>query len=68
MMDVHNDYDDESHHSGELNYYDESEGVIHKKRIRRMLEDRLDRKRLKEALEDFDGELDDTFDWEHIDR
>ncbi|WP_133128185.1 PA3496 family putative envelope integrity protein [Legionella nagasakiensis] len=46
----------------EFNPVDESE---HKKRIRKMIEDRLERKRLREEFED---ELDGEFDWDELER
>ncbi len=53
-----NDYSETSHQ------YDQSE-LAHKKHVRQMLEDRLERRRLKEELEFFDGELDAEFDWDN---
>lgn len=38
--------------------------LSHKKRIRKMLEDRLERKRLKEEFDELDGE----FNWDELDR
>ena len=51
-----------SHHEKE-----DSKVVAHKREVRRMLEDKLDRIRLKEELEDFDGELDGEFNWDEFD-
>lgn len=42
--------------------------LAHKKHVRQMLEERLERKRLKEELEYFDGELDADFDWNYLDK
>ena len=42
--------------------------LSHKKNIRKKLENRLERKRLKEELEYFDGELDGDFDWDYLDK
>lgn len=59
--------DDDNYYSSD--FYDESEHedgeeLVHRKRVRRMLEEQLERKRLKEELEDYEGELDDEeFDW-----
>lgn len=36
----------------------------HRKRVRQMLEERLERKRLKEELDDFDSLCEDEFDWD----
>lgn len=35
----------------------------HQKEIRRRLDERMERRRLKKELEDYEGELDDDFDW-----
>lgn len=39
--------------------------LLHQKKIRQRIEDRLELKRLKQELEYFDGELDGDFDWQH---
>ncbi len=46
---------------------EDSAVVQHHREVRRMLEDKLDRKRLKNELEDFDGELEGDFDWDEFD-
>lgn len=43
---------------------DDSEALEHKREVKRMLEERLEQKRLKNELEDFDGELEGDFDWD----
>ena len=51
-------------------YFDErndDEILEHKREVRRMLEERLERKRLKEELEYFDGELEGELDWDKFD-
>lgn len=63
-MSLHKDYDDNKSFS-DFNYDEETEDLDHKKQVRRMLEDRLERKRLKEELED---ELNAEFDWDDLDR
>ena len=45
---------------------DDGETLEHKREVKRMLEARLERKRLKDELEDFDGELEDDFDWDKL--
>ncbi len=64
------DYDDQS--LSDMNYEEDAheveeqhDGAEQKKRVRRMLEDRLERKRLREELED---ELDGEFDWDDYDK
>lgn len=39
----------------------------HRREVKRMLEDKLERKRLRDELEDFDGELEGDFDWDDFD-
>ena len=46
---------------------EDSATLQHRREVRRMLEDRLDRKRLRDEIEDFDGELEDEFDWDTFD-
>lgn len=58
-----NDYRDDYN----LNDYDQEEDAEtrhHRKRVRQMLEERLERKRLKEELDDLDGIFEDEFDWQ----
>jgi hypothetical protein len=47
---------------------DDIEISAHKKDIRRRLDAQLDRRRLKQELEDYEGELDDDFDWDELDK
>lgn len=55
----------ESHQPfSDINYDDDKEALSHKKRVRRMLEERLERKRLKEEFDEMDGE----FDWDEFER
>lgn len=63
-MGLHKDQDDNPSFS-DLNFEDEPEDLNRKKHVRRMLEDRLERKRLKQELDD---ELDGEFDWDELDR
>lgn len=65
--------DIDDHNYGSDTHYEEQEhedidDLVHRKRVRRMLEEKLERKRLKEELEDYEGELDDEFNWDNIDR
>lgn len=67
-MGLHEDYDDR-HDCSDLNLdekegYDQVDTPEHKRRMRRMIEDRLERKRLKEELQD---ELEAEFDWDDYD-
>ena len=63
----------EPSNSNDQNFYDftdheYAQASPDQKRVRQMLEDRLDSKRLKEELDDWDGELEDKFDWDEIKR
>jgi hypothetical protein len=64
-MGLYKDQDDNSYNF-DYNYSDEDdvEELANKKRVRRLLEARLERKRLKEELEDYEGELDGEFNWD----
>lgn len=46
---------------------EDSEALIHKRAVRKKLEEKLERKHLKHELEDFDGELENEFDWDNFD-
>ncbi len=48
--------------------HDDVDEITNKKRLRQLLEKKLERKRLKEELEYFDGELDGDFDWDYLDK
>lgn len=62
-MSLRKDHDeDDSHAFSEYSYEEEEDtaSLSHRRQVRKMLEDRLERKRLKEELD----ELDSDFDWE----
>lgn len=63
-MSVHKEYDD-SQLVSDFNYEEEGDALSHKKRVRRMIEDKLELRRLKEELDD---ELEGEFDWKDFDR
>lgn len=65
-MTVHNELEDRQH-SFDFQSDENPEELLRKKHIRQMIESRLERKKLKEELEDYEGELDDEFDWDKID-
>jgi len=48
-------------------HLDEEGDLDHKKQVRRLLEDRLERQRLKKEL-DLDAEFGSDFDWSDLDR
>jgi|GEM_PF-3633225 len=45
---------------------DDESDISHKKEVKKLLEKRLEQKRLRDELEDFDGELEDDFDWDEF--
>ncbi len=64
-------YDHHGHHYDAAEYdldhdHQDPKRVEHQIRVRRELEKCLERRRLKEELEDYDGEL-DRFDWSAFD-
>lgn len=65
-MALHEDYDD--HSFSDYNYDDDVDDVAQKKRVRRLLEDRLERKRLKDEFKDDFDELSGEFDWDELDK
>lgn len=66
-MSLHKNHDDVRSYN-DMSHDDDKEELSHKKHVRQMLENRLERKRLKEELEFFDGELDGEFDWDYVDK
>lgn len=62
-MSLNKDYD-ETQYFNDFTPEGTVEELSHKKRVRKMLEDRLERKRLKEEFDELDGE----FDWDELDR
>ena len=63
-MGLHKDFDD-SQSFPDVNYQEDREDLPHRKQVRRMLEDKLERRRLKEELDD---ELEGEFNWDDFDR
>lgn len=55
---------EENQHFPEYDNEEASEDLPHKRRVRRMLEERLERKRMRNEIDELDGE----FDWDEIDR
>lgn len=65
-MGLHKEPDDQSF--SDFNFDDEFEDISRKKQVKKMLEDKLERKRLKEEfMDDFD-ELNGEFDWDELDK
>lgn len=66
-MDLHEEYDDPTF--SEQNYDNETEtDSVHRKNVRRLLEERLERKRLKDEFKDDFDELSAEFDWDLLDK
>ncbi len=65
-MSLHEEYD--YHSLSDYNYDEEIEDLPKKKRIKRMLEDRLERKRLKDEFKDDFDELSGEFDWDELEK
>ena len=63
-MALHEDYDDQSF--SDYKYDDDMDA--HRKNVRRLLEDRLERKRLKDEFKDDFDELSGDFDWDLLDK
>ena len=63
-MSLHKDYDNNPSFF-DLKHDEDIDDVDHKRHVRKMLEDRLERKRLKAELDD---ELEGEFDWDDLDR
>lgn len=64
-MSLHEDYDDQSF--SDYKYENETD-IEHRKNVRRMLEDRLERKRLKDEFKDDFDELSGEFDWDLFEK
>lgn len=58
--------DDDTHHYSDFDIKEDPETLNHRKQVRRMLEDRLERKRLRADIQDDFKE--DEFDWDDWDR
>ncbi|MDI9818270.1 MULTISPECIES: hypothetical protein [unclassified Legionella] len=55
---------EENNSFSEYSYEEDTENLDHKKRVRKLLEERLERKRLREELKEEFDDLDDRFDWD----
>ena len=65
-MGLHEDYDDQP--SSDYNYHEDIESSARRKKVRRLLEERLEQKRLKEEFKDDFDELNSDFDWDGLDK
>ncbi|KTD65474.1 hypothetical protein [Legionella spiritensis] len=62
-MGLHKEHD-ESYSFSDFSLEEDAEDLNRKKYLRRKLEERLERKRLKQEFDELDGE----FDWDELDR
>lgn len=65
-MALHEEYDE--HSFSDYSYDDDVDDMTHKKRVKRMLEDRLEKKRLRDEFKDDFDELSGDFDWDELDK
>lgn len=65
-MGLHKDYDER--YFSDIPYDEDAEELSHRKKIKRLLENRLEKKRLKEEFKDDFDELNGEFDWDELDR
>lgn len=65
-MGLHEDYDDQFF--SDFNYDEDIKDIDQRKKIKKLLDERLERKRLKEEFKDDFDELNGDFDWEEQDR
>ncbi len=65
-MALHEEFDDQSF--SDYNFDDDIDDMTQKKRVKRMLEDRLERKRLRDEFKDDFDELSGDFDWDELDK
>jgi len=66
VMKIHKDHPIDNPSTYSVDTQESEEVLSHRRRTRKMLEDRLERKRLRQELDDFDSDLDDMedeFDW-----
>jgi hypothetical protein len=62
-MSLRKQHDDNTHFT-DFDYEESPETLSHKRQVRKALEDRLERKRIKEEFDELDGE----FDWDEWDK
>ena len=67
-MSLHEDSDDYAFSDYNYDDIDDTEELDQKKRITRLLEERLERKRLKDEFKDDFDELSGEFDWDELDK
>lgn len=65
-MSLHEDYD--KHYFSDYKFDEDIDDLPKRKRIKRMLEDKLEHKRLKDEFKDDFDELGGEFDWDELDK
>lgn len=63
-MSLHREQDDDSYSFTDFSIDEDADELNRKKNLRKKIEERLERKRLKEEFDELDGE----FDWDELDR
>lgn len=66
IMGLHKDYEDKTF--SDCSYDDDVSNLDHKKKIKRLLDEKLERKRLKDEFKDDFDELNGEFDWDDLDK
>ncbi|MEI6094840.1 MAG: hypothetical protein WCR08_05145 [Gammaproteobacteria bacterium] len=68
-MKHHSDYDDHraSSEQGDDLEFDPADSH-HRMEIKRKLDEKMEKRRLKHELEDYEGELDEGFNWDDFDK
>lgn len=67
-MSLHEDLDDYSFSDSKYDDLDDIDELDQKKRVKRLLDERLERKRLKDEFKDDFDELNGEFDWDELDK
>lgn len=65
-MGLHKEYEEPTF--SDFNLDEEHDDIPHRKQIKRRLEERLERKRLKEEFQDDFDEFTADFDWDELDK
>ena len=65
-MGLHKDHGDRSF--SDYRFEEDVEDLAQRKKIKRILDDRMERKRLKDEFKDDFDELSGEFDWDEIDK
>lgn len=67
-MSLHEDSDDYSFSDYNYDELDDREHLDEKKKVKRLLDERLERKRLKDECKDEFDELNGDFNWDDLDK